>query len=84
MEPVYRDRKYGKYIIKRAKHTVITLLILRIGVPYETVLMEGNYRSVNHTTQPSHPATEFRMLWWHGSTRFMSIARGKKKKFPYI
>ena len=46
---------------------------------HKTVLMEGNYRSLNHTTQPSRPATEFRMLWWHGNTRFMSIARENNK-----
>ena len=34
---------------------------LRIGVPYQTVLMEGNYRRVNHMTRPSRPATQFRM-----------------------
>ena len=57
MEPEYQDGKYGKYIIKRTKHTVITLLTLRIGVPYETVLMEENYRGANHMTRPSRPAT---------------------------
>ena len=31
MEPEYRDGKYGKYIIKHAKHTVITLLTLMSG-----------------------------------------------------
>ena len=55
---------------------------LRIGVPYETVLMEGNYQSANHMTRPSRPTTEFRMLCGGTETPDSCQLRGKIINFP--
>ena len=91
-EPLVKPRSIGaglskrwwtqELVLKNGVYSQSGKEPLRIGVPYQTVLMEGNYRSANHMTRPSRPATEFRMPCGGTETPDSCQLRGKIINFP--